>query len=106
MQSPCPLFPCSIDMTALIFQNADKAVLLAKIANAKSQMMRQGRQIKLHINRERFFNGAHGAERFASPKTSAAKHREHDFRLRTPSDPGPERHELFIRCVIEKMRII
>src|SRR5437667_4914225 len=106
MQSPCTLFPGLIDIAGLVFQDADKAVLLAEITNPKSEMMRQGRQVKLHVNRERFFDGTHGAERFSIPNTSAAKHRQNYFRFCAPADPGPIGHELVISHVIKKMGVV
>jgi hypothetical protein len=105
MQSPRALFPGLINMTNLIFQSADKTVLLGKIANPKPQMVRKRRQVKLHVNRERFFDTAYGAKGFSSPKTPAAEHRQDDCRFRTPSDPGPKRYELVVGGVIEKMRV-
>src|SRR5438445_8247654 len=106
MQSPCALFPGLIDIAGLIFQDADKAVLFAKITNPKSEMMCQGRQVKLHVNRERFFDGTHGAERFSTPNTSAAAHRQDDFRFWAPANPGPIGHELVISYVIKKMWVV
>src|SRR4029077_6856826 len=106
MQSPRALFPGLIDIAGLIFQDADKAVLFAEITNPESKMMRQGRQVKLHINRERFFDRTHGAERFSIPKTSAAKHRQNYFRLCAPANPGPIGHEFVISDMIQKMGVI
>src|SRR5437667_10385659 len=106
MQSPCPRFPGVIDIAGLVFQDADKAILLAEITNSKSEMMRQGRQVKLHVNRERFFDGTHGAERFSTPNTSAAAHRQDDFRFCAPANPGPIGHELVISHVIKKMWVV
>src|ERR1700730_12431295 len=106
MQSPCALFPGVIDIAGLIFQDVDKAVLFAKITNPKSEMMRQGRQVKRHVNREWFFDGTHGAERFSTPKTSAAKHRQNYVRFCAPANSGPIGHELVISYVIKKMGVV
>src|ERR1700730_17261072 len=106
MQSPSALFPGLTDVAGLIFQDADKAVLFAEITNPESEMMRQGRQVKLHINRERFFDRTHGAECFSTPKTSAPKHRQHDLHLCAPANPGPIGHEFVISDMIQKMGVV
>ena len=43
MQSPRAFFARKVDIIGLVFQNADKTVLLGKIANPKSEMVREGR---------------------------------------------------------------
>src|ERR1700724_1537038 len=106
MQSPCALRARLIDRTDLTCESPNEAILLCQVANPKSQMMRQGRQVKLHVNRERFFDGTHGAERFSSPKTSAPKHRQNYFRFCAPANPGPVGHELVISHMIKKMGVV
>jgi len=75
MQSPRALFSGLIDNGDLIFQRANKLVLVGKPPDSKSQMMGQGWQVNLHVNWERFFHGAHSTKGLPSPKASATEHR-------------------------------
>src|SRR6266576_6161520 len=106
MQSPRALGARLIDRIDLIWESPNEAILLCQVAHPKSQMMGQGRQVKLHIDRERFFDGTHGAEHFSSPKTSAAKHRQNYVRFCAPANPGPIGHELVISDMIQKMGVV
>src|ERR1700680_2854656 len=105
MQSPCPLFPGLIDMAALIFQRADKAVLFAKIANAKAQMMCQRREIDFHIHGERFITFCDGHKGLSLPKGTASEHRQNHLWTRSVTNPAPEIKELWVGDMVEGMRM-
>ena len=66
VQSPRAFSPGLINVARSVFQNANKSVLVAEITDPKPEMMSQCRQVKLHVNRKWFFDGAHGqnASRF------------------------------------------
>src|ERR1017187_3235163 len=68
-------------------------------------MMGQRRQVKLEIDRKRFFRCRDGAECFSGPKTSGAKHGKHDLRFGAVADLKPVRREVVISNVIKKVRI-
>jgi hypothetical protein len=93
-------------MAAFIFQRADKTVLFAKIADAKSKMMRQGWQVKFHVDRVRFFHRADGAKRFSRPKTSTPEYGENNFRLSASSDAPPKPRKFIVRNMVKKVRVI
>src|SRR5581483_11740847 len=105
MQSPGAAFARAIDFSATIAEIRDEEVLICVVAQTESQVMREGGEINLEVDRKWLVELGHGVERFAFPTRTGTEHRKNHVAIFSHTEFPNKAAEFSVRRIIEVMSV-